>query len=140
MKHPAQGNVEVMPAVRSRTREKSMPVNILIVEDEWLIAEDYAATLRDAGHEIVGPCATARAAISSIAENPVDAAFLDMDLFGEKSFPVAEELKGRNIPFVFLSGHSTRELPSGMREHQVLSKPVERAALLAAVTRMCRAM
>ena len=40
-----------------------MTARILIVEDEWLIAEDYAALLRQCGHEIVGSCATGRACL-----------------------------------------------------------------------------
>lgn len=35
-----------------------MTTCVLIVEDEWVIAEDHTMTLRDAGYEIVGPCAS----------------------------------------------------------------------------------
>lgn len=114
-----------------------MPASILIVEDEWLIAEDYASTLRGAGHRVVGPCSTVKSALSAIEQNPVDAALLDMELGGEKSFPVAERLHERDIPFTFFSGHAERELPHNLRGQQVLSKPVERATLLATVARMC---
>ena len=113
-----------------------MPANILIVEDEWLIAEDYASVLRGAGHSIVGPCATVETALSTIKENPVELALLDMELIGETSFPVAQCLRERNIPFAFLSGHGMRDLPPAMRDQQILPKPIEHAALLAAVEQL----
>jgi DNA-binding response OmpR family regulator len=113
-----------------------MPASILIVEDEWLIAEDYVSVLRDAGHAIVGPCRSVKAAIAAMRRERIDAALLDMDLGGEKSFPVADRLKEIDVPFTFLSGHDTLELPLSPRDQIVLSKPVQRATLLAAVTRM----
>ncbi|BBK36684.1 response regulator [Allostella sp. ATCC 35155] len=116
-----------------------MPSNILIVEDEWLIAEDYASTLHAAGHAVVGPCSSVKAAIATIEQNPVDAALLDMELLGERSFPVAEFLQARGIPFTFFSGHGTRDLPPAISGHAVLSKPISGATLLEAVERMCPA-
>ncbi|MBZ9936973.1 response regulator [Mesorhizobium sp. BR1-1-16] len=113
-----------------------MTANVLIVEDEWLIAEDHAAALRGADHRVVGPCSTVQAALIAIDENLVDMALLDIELRDEKSFAVAERLEERNIPFAFLSGHGTQELPPGMRDRDVLSKPLERATLIAAVERM----
>lgn len=76
------------------------------------------------------------AAISTIGEQPIDAALLDIELMSERSYEVAERLQDLHIPFTFLSGHTVRELPPKMRDRPVLTKPVERALLLAAVQRM----
>ena len=110
-----------------------MPISVLIVEDEWLIADDYAATLRDAGYAIVGPYASVKDALAALDTETVDAAILDVELFEERSFPVAERLKEEGIPFAFVTGHRERELLPSLRGSQILSKPLERRALRAAV-------
>ena len=110
---------------------------VLIVEDEWLIAEDFAFVLRNAGHEVVGPCNSVKAALSTLETTAVDAAFLDVELRDERSFPVAERLMQQDIPFTFLSGHGSRELPPAMNGVRLLPKPVDHPALLVAVKKMC---
>ena len=115
-----------------------MASSVLIVEDEWLIAEDHADTLRDADYQVVGPCATVSEALAAIDQNHVDAACLDVELLNERSYAIAERLQQLGIPFVFLSGHGERNLPLIMRR-QVLSKPVEPARLLAAIAAMTHA-
>lgn len=109
---------------------------ILIVEDEWLVALDHVGNLRDLGHEIIGPCATVAAALAAIDAHRVDAALLDVELRTEKSYPVAEELARRGIPFTFVSGHADIDLPAALRDRPLLSKPVDVAALARAVDRM----
>jgi two-component SAPR family response regulator len=110
--------------------------NVLIVEDEWLIAEDHAAILRAASHQVVGPCVSVAAAIKAIGENSVDLALLDIELRNEKSYPLAERLQDMNIPFAFVTGYGARDVPPAMHDHEVLPKPIGKAALLAAVDRM----
>jgi two-component SAPR family response regulator len=109
---------------------------VLIVEDEWLIAEDHAAVLRAASHQVVGPCASVAAAITAIGENSIDLALLDIHLRDEKSYSLAERLQEMNIPFAFVTGYGARDVPLAMRDHEVLPKPVGKAALLEAVDRM----
>jgi DNA-binding LytR/AlgR family response regulator len=110
---------------------------VMIVEDEWLVAEDHAATLRQAGHEIVGPCPNVEAALNCARQHPIDAALLDMQLGGEKSFRVADLLKELNVPFMFASGYELLELPERMRGYRVLSKPVSQELIVSAVEQMC---
>lgn len=110
--------------------------NVLIVEDEWLIAESYAKSLRSGGHEVIGPFPTAEKAISALREEDADVALLDMDLFGEMSFQLAERLQDREIPFIFVSGHSRKELPASLKDKRVLSKPVTSTDLLNEVRNM----
>lgn len=116
-----------------------MPSRVLIVEDEWVIAEDHSQTLRDAGYLVVGPCASVTEALVAIDSQPVDAAFLDVQLLSERSYAVAERLQERGIPFAFLSGYDERILPASMKRTLVLSKPVEPARLVAAAASMTQA-
>lgn len=97
---------------------------ILIVEDEWLIADALNDTLVDAGFSVVGPAKRVSDALTLIGNTHIDAALLDVSLGDEKSFPIAQELKGRNVPFVFMSGYSRKDFPDEFRGCHLLLKPV----------------
>jgi hypothetical protein len=60
----------------------------------------------------------------SSAEGGVDAAILDVNLKGEKSFPIAQDLVARKIPFVFVTGYQSENLPDPFCGCIVISKPV----------------
>lgn len=100
-----------------------MGANILVAEDESLIAMDFADALRDAGASIVGPAASLADAFR-LASAPIDLACLDVDLRGEKIFPLADMLRERGIPFIFASGYDPHDLPARFRQTPYLSKPL----------------
>ena len=110
---------------------------VLVAEDEFVIALEVGEVLRRAGFEVVGPAATAGEAERLAAEEPLDAAVLDLELRDGTAVAAADALAGRGIPFVFLSGYGAEVLPGHLRGRAVLDKPfaVERlpAALEAAV-------
>lgn len=112
--------------------------HVLIVEDEWLIAAQYAAVLRSAGHSIAGPFARVAPALDAIKDQAVDAAFLDISLGSETSRAVARSLDARSIPFAFLTGHASTETLSGFGEIPVLSKPVMERELLTLLGQLVR--
>lgn len=114
-----------------------MSASILIIEDEWLIAEDYASTLSEAGYRIVGPFPSVEAGIAAVEAEQVDAALLDVQLQDEMSFPVADRLQKRNIPFAFLSGYSRQHLPPELGSCELVPKPVAQRTLLATVRKIC---
>jgi DNA-binding response OmpR family regulator len=103
---------------------------ILLLEDDFLIAFDMKAHLEEAGFEIVGPFARNEDAAEHVASGALDAAVLDMDLGGQDSFPTASGLQARDIPFVFVSGNDRAELPSGLAECPVHTKPVVFSVLI----------
>lgn len=82
---------------------------VLVVEDEFLIAAVLCDMLEDNAAVVVGPATTVAEAIRLLQEHPVDAALLDMNLNGQWSDPVAEELQRRRIPFVFTTGYGVNE-------------------------------
>jgi CheY-like chemotaxis protein len=98
---------------------------ILIVEDEWLIADFLSALLEEAGYETIGPAPSVERALAVLSQETPDAAILDVMLGREKSYPVAEALTTRNIPFVFTTGYLTSELPEKFAARPIVSKPVE---------------
>ena len=103
--------------------------NILLVEDEYLIAWALQDGLQRSGAHVIGPAASVEDALALLATEPVDGAILDVSLGREKVFPVAEALATRGIPFVFATGYS--DLPLKWHHIPRFEKPVEaaRAAL-----------
>jgi two-component SAPR family response regulator len=99
-------------------------LRILVVEDEWLIAQDHVDRIRKAGHEVVGPVASVEKAVSRLERDRVDLALLDIRLNGETTYDLADTLLDRAIPFAFLTGYSRADIPARFRHIQVLQKPV----------------
>lgn len=106
---------------------------ILIVEDEWVVAEDHAGQLRMAGYDIAGPVPSVTAALRLIDLDPIDAAVLDVWLRGENSYALVECLDRRAIPFIFVTGLSVADLPPHLRSCRTMAKPILPDTLRAAV-------
>ncbi|TPI08722.1 response regulator [Mesorhizobium sp. B4-1-3] len=106
---------------------------ILVVEDEWLIAEDHKDVLEKAGYVVVGPAASVRCAVGLIESEVISAAVLDIGLNGETSAALIPFLTERDIPFVFASGYVPPDVPMELRAYQILPKPVPAVALIQAV-------
>lgn len=108
-----------------------LPSDVLVVEDDTLIAMDATETISGFG---VGSVRTARnvaAALKMIAERAPDFVLLDVGLIREKSFAVAEQLERQNIPFAFVTGYSgSVGIPAAFAQHSVLRKPYPRDELL----------
>jgi two-component SAPR family response regulator len=102
---------------------------VLIVEDEWLIAEQIDEELREAGFEVVGTAATVHQAMNVLNNQVIDFAVLDVNLLNERSYPVAEHLAEHSIPFVFLTGYIAGNLPQPFNSRPLLKKPLEEGEL-----------
>jgi CheY-like chemotaxis protein len=103
---------------------------VLVVEDEAMIALMQVSLLESAGCTVVGPVRRVDAALRAIAEHRVDVAVLDINLFGEPVYPVADALTRRNVPFVFLTGYGDEEIPPVYRTRRRLVKPWDERELL----------
>ena len=62
--------------------------SILIVEDEGIVALNYASILEDAGYSVVGPVGTIRKGIEAIENERIDGAILDIDIGGVPVDPI----------------------------------------------------
>jgi len=102
---------------------------ILLVEDEYILASDLAEFLEQHGADIVGPVGTMTQALAMTGA-ALDAAVLDVNLRGERVYPVADALLERGVPIVFATGYD--EL-LGHRSYVGLPrcrKPIDKPALL----------
>ena len=109
-----------------------MPNDVLIVEDDPIIALDFEDTLLGFGVKAVRTAQTVARALAMIAERPPDFALLDVSLIREKSFAVAEQLEALKIPFAFVTGYGAdTRLPAAFADTPRLAKPYSTEALLA---------
>src|SRR3954470_5088694 len=106
---------------------------VLVVEDEYFIASDTAQALRGAGAEVVGPCPSEEAAKRRLEERQPDAAVVDINLGTGPSFRLAEALKPRGVPFVFMTGYDQEVIPREFSSVERLQKPVPRKLMVEAV-------
>lgn len=98
---------------------------ILIVEDEALIAMMLEDIVSDLGHDPVGPMMRLQPALTAAEREDFDFAILDINLAGQQSFPVADCLMRRGIPFMFASGYGRAGLSGSYAGVPVLQKPYD---------------
>ena len=120
---------------------KDNPIQILIVEDEALIAETIKMMLEDFGYEISGTCYTYEAARLAIAEKPFDLLLTDIDLGRGTHESSGLQLAGilkqtKHCPFIFLTAFSdsvTVKKAAALQPSAYLVKPINAANVYAAV-------
>jgi CheY-like chemotaxis protein len=95
---------------------------ILVVEDEMLVAMLLEGMLRDLGYRVIKAARVAKA-LGLVASEVIDFAILDINLAGEPSYRVAEQLRLRGVPFVFASGYDPNSLRADFHDIAVLRKP-----------------
>ncbi len=116
--------------------DKQMGRRILVVEDEALLAEDIAATLSEAGLQVIGPAANVDHALRLIEQYGCEAAVLDFNLRDATSEPVADKLTAMKAPFVAVTGYNRSQLPTVFQKAPIVSKPIKEASLLAELDRL----
>jgi len=98
---------------------------VLVVEDEYFIADDLVRALDAAGGTAVGPAGSLHHARSLLQDEQIDAAIVDLNLHGEMAFPLVIEIRERGLPCVIMSGYSPESLPEPLRQVTSLEKPVD---------------
>ena len=106
---------------------------VLIVEDEDYLADDMAQVLQTFGADVVGPVPTPDKALALLADEPVDAAILDINLKGQMVFPVADVLREQGVPFIFATGYDPAAVPEAYRDVPRWEKPFKPEDLVKAL-------
>ena len=96
---------------------------VLIVEDEIMLAMNLQDMLTDLGYQVVGIATRMEKALALATDGAIDFAIVDINLAGTLSFPVADILRQRAIPFLFASGYGTQGLIENYAGEYVLTKP-----------------
>src|ERR1041384_6526090 len=92
---------------------------VLVIEDEAIISMMIEQQLTDMGCEVVETASRLRGALEKARVAEVDLAVLDLNLHGEMSYPVAEVLRARGVPFLFVTGYGGAGLPDDLRNARV---------------------
>jgi CheY-like chemotaxis protein len=104
-------------------------LRLLVVEDEALVAMALEDMLGDFGCVVEGVAGTVSRGVALAEALPLDGAILDINLCGEKVFPVAERLAERGVPFVFCTGYGLAGVPADFAKAPTLSKPYDQRQL-----------
>lgn len=112
--------------------------HVLVVEDEYFLADELQTELEDAGAIVIGPVSDLANAVSLIQTGErIDGAILDANLGGENVFPAADLLVERGVPIVFTTGYDAESMPSRFRQMARCEKPVSLRKVIEAI---CRAL
>ncbi|MGQ0685199.1 response regulator [Bradyrhizobium sp.] len=113
---------------------QGLPNDVLIVEDDAIIALDFEDTILGFGVKTVRTAGSVARALELIADRAPDFAMLDVGLAGGNSFAVAERLHAMQIPFVFVTGYDGEiALPPALKGTPKLPKPCTREVLITAL-------
>lgn len=106
---------------------------ILVVEDEAIVAMMLEDILIEAGASVVGPAMTIEKAHADAAREGLTAAVLDVNIGGHPIYPVASVLAGRGIPIVFVTGYGVEGLEPEWRVHTTIQKPYMPSEVVSAI-------
>jgi CheY-like chemotaxis protein len=118
-------SVIMVPAV-----PEGLPNDVLIVEDDPIIALDFEDTILGFGVKTVRTAGNVAMALDLIADRVPDFALLDVGLVREQSFEIAEKLAELKIPFAFATGYGPDRVPAAFADRPRLPKPCSSEALL----------
>lgn len=110
---------------------------VLILEDEYFLADDLKNGLESCGAKVVGPIGELGAAQAQVSRDGFDVAAVDVDLRGEFAWPVADELTRENIPFGFFTGYGAEAVPSRFRHVIRWEKPCDPSKVAEDIRLLC---
>jgi DNA-binding response OmpR family regulator len=108
-------------------------MRVLVVEDEWMIADDITVALTKAGYAAVAVASSVQQALKQLDEQGCDVAVLDVNLGGASADLVAQTLQLRSIPFLVVSGYASDTRSPTLAEAPFLAKPYIESELVAAI-------
>lgn len=109
---------------------------VLIVEDQYALADELRTHLRSAGAIVIGPVARLEQGLRLIEEEAaIDAAVLDVNLGDSDVYPLAERLVQREVPILFATGYDPSWVAHQYSQYAVHVKPVALSAIVKALHR-----
>ncbi len=113
-------------------------LSILVLEDEYILAEDAQRVLLWAGAGVIGPFGTAAEAVAAVERHRPDCALVDLNLGMGPDFGPARILRAHGVPVVFFSGYDEAIIPADFRETHFLQKPIHMPMIVDIVASICR--
>ena len=115
-------------------------VTVLLVEDDFIVAFDMQTALEEQGARVLGPASSLDEARELLANDRPTIAVLDVNLNGDYVFPLVDDLRSREVPFLFATAYTDDErlFPQQVRSAPRLAKPVQPNVLIGQLQRMLR--
>ena len=121
----------VISETLTRRRASLSGRRVLVVEDEYFLADDISRALRSVGADVAGPVGEVEDALRILHDGSViDGAVLDVNLRSEMVFPIAQELRARHVPFVFTTGYDPVSIAPQFQDVLLWEKPIDIAAMI----------
>jgi two-component SAPR family response regulator len=114
-------------------------ISVVIVEDDYFVANDLAALLKQHGAQVIGPVPDVSRAKAIMFGQAPDCLLLDVNLKGEFVFDLAQEQVRQGQAVVFTTGYDASILPAGLRDVPCLQKPIDIHALVRVIQRQVAA-
>ncbi|MBR0760710.1 response regulator [Bradyrhizobium japonicum] len=111
---------------------------VLVIEDEYFLANDIEEALKSHGARIIGPYAELEAACRRAEQDHFDVAVVDVNLRNKKAWPVADELVRQGIPFIFCTGYNATVIPERFADVSVWQKPIDVLKIVEDIELLCR--
>lgn len=111
--------------------------SVLVVEDDFYLADDSRIALEKAGATVLGPCGNVADALDILKKTKPDCAVVDVNLGNGPNFEVAKALKASATPVMLVTGYDQSAIPPEFLDIQRLLKPVCSAKLVEAVAKLC---
>jgi CheY-like chemotaxis protein len=110
---------------------------VLVVEDEYFLADDIVRALTSLGARIVGPYGDLDEATEIVDRDvAIDAAIVDVNLRNEMVFPLARTLRARQVPLVFTTGYDKSTIEPEFQDVKLWGKPLDIKAMARELTSM----
>jgi two-component SAPR family response regulator len=109
---------------------------VLIVEDQYLIADDLCALVERLGGHVLGPISRVGSAMAALQAETPDLALLDVNLEEELVYPLAAALQEAGVPFLFTTGYDATVIDPRFGQVPHLSKPIGQGQLVEVVRRL----
>jgi len=110
---------------------------VLVVEDEYFLADDIARAFRSVGAEIAGPVGHLDDALRLLDDGRVlDGAVLDVNIRSEMIFPIARELRARSVPILFTTGYDRATVGAEFQDVPLWEKPIDVSAMVRGLAKL----
>lgn len=122
-----------MPHDQEATARKP---RVLVGEDEFLLAALLEENLLEHGYDVVGPFPDLDSPRAGAEAEDFDIAVLDVNMNGDRVYPVALSLVERRLPFILLTGYGVTSLPAELQSVPIVAKPYSFPALESEIQRL----
>lgn len=112
-------------------------LSVLVIEDDYYLADDASRALARAGAKVIGPCARAEEAMQLVDHETPDCVLLDVNLGRGLDFAPARALAAKGVPIVFVTGYDPLVIPHDLAQSPCLQKPTDPRRIVAAVCTTC---